>query len=132
MPGWWDSLTTGQQEDLINTLETRPQESAQFDAEAHNFFQGALDQGMSFAQARSRAYRWLTTDLGMSPTEATAVLAPYIAQWEGVFAGGDAYTYDPDAGMGPGISGPYLPSGSTFGTGEPDMPQSRIGGHTYY
>jgi hypothetical protein len=105
-------LTDGQRErlaDFINSSDYNLQLTETFDAQSDEFFQMRLERGMTWEQARRDAYEFLTIEAGLTPNEAMDLLSPYTAMWESIFKG-EEITYDPAAGMGPGMMGPYLPS----------------------
>jgi hypothetical protein len=117
---WWSMLTTGQQDRLASVVQTHTDTVDMFDAQSDAAFQHYLDSGYTWEQARREVYTYLTTEKQLSPNEAMDLLSLYTAKWESVFKGQEI-TYDPAAGMGPGITGPYLP---TPGVGTAPRPLS--------
>jgi len=106
---WWSMLTTDQQDRLISVAQTHTDTVDMFAEQGDATFQHYLDSGYTWEQARREVYRYLTTEKQLSPNEAMDLLSIYTAKWESVFKG-EEITYDPAAGMGPGITGPYLPT----------------------
>jgi hypothetical protein len=117
---WWSMLTTGQQDRLTSVVQTHTDTVDMFDAQSDAAFQHYLDSGYTWEQARREVYTYLTTEKQLSPNEAVDLLSLYTAKWESLFKGEET-TYDPAAGMGPGITGPYLP---TPGVGTAPRPLS--------
>lgn len=117
---WWSMLTTGQQDRLASVVQTHTDTVAMFAEQGDAAFQHYLDSGYTWEQARREVYTYLTTEKQLSPNEAVDLLSLYTAKWESVFKGQEI-TYDPAAGMGPGITGPYLP---TPGVGTAPRPLS--------
>jgi hypothetical protein len=113
-------LTTDQQDRLISVAQTQTDTVDMFGEQGDATFQHYLDSGYTWEQARREVYRYLTTEKQLSPNEAVDLLSIYTAKWESRFKG-EEITYDPAAGMGPGITGPYLP---TPGVGTAPRPLS--------
>ena len=106
---WLNMLSIDQRDRLTSVVQNHTDLANTFYAQSGAFFQQRLDEGYTWEQARREAYTYLTSAAGLTPNEAMDMLSVYTAVWESAFKG-ETVTYDPAAGMGPGITGPYLPT----------------------
>jgi len=106
---WLAMLSTDQYDRLTSVAGKHNDVAEMFYEQSGEFFQLRLDDGYTWEQARREAYTYLTTQAGLTPNEAMDMLSIYTAMWESEFKG-ETITYDPAAGMGPGVTGPYLPT----------------------